>query len=60
MADTDKTAATPLDELAALDQTERQEIAEALRKVSETFADVPDGKTTSHTIGVLAHLLDHA
>ena len=31
-----------------------------LRKVSETFADVPDGKTASHTLGVLANLLDPA
>jgi hypothetical protein len=31
-----------------------------LRSVSATFAEVPDGKTTSHVLGVLAHLLDHA
>ncbi len=59
MADTDNTA-TLLDELAALGQAERQEVAEELRKVSETFAEVPDGKTASHTLGVLAHLLDPA
>ena len=51
--------ATLLDELAALGQAERQEVAEELRKVSETFAEVPDGKTASHLLGVLAHLLDH-
>jgi len=26
--------------------------------VSETFAEVPDGKTASHVLGVLAHLLE--
>jgi len=28
--------------------------------VSETFAEVSDGKTTSQVLGVLAHLLDPA
>ena len=59
MANTDNTA-TLLDELAALGQAERQEVAEELRKVSETFADVPDGRTASYVLGVLAHLLDPA
>ena len=58
MADTDKTAATLLDELAALGQAERQEVAEELRKVSKTFADVPDGRHTARTLGLLAHWLD--
>jgi hypothetical protein len=26
--------------------------------LSATFAEVPDGKTASHSLGVLAHLLD--
>jgi hypothetical protein len=47
-----------LDELAGLDPRARQEMAAPLRTVSETFAEVPDGKTASHVLGVLAHLLD--
>ena len=47
-----------LDELAALDSAGRPEVAEQLRKVAETFAEVPDGKTTSHVLGVRAHLID--
>ncbi len=60
MADTAKTAAMLLDELAALDPAQRREVAKELRKVAETFAEVPDGKTASHVLGVLAHLLDPA
>jgi hypothetical protein len=58
MADTEKTPATLLDELVALDRAQRCEVATELRKVAETLAEVPDGKTTSHVLGVLAHLLD--
>jgi hypothetical protein len=29
-----------------------------LRGVAETLAEVPDAKTASHVLGVLAHLLD--
>jgi len=60
MADADKTAATLLDDLAALDSAQRSKLAKELRKVSGTFAEVSDGKTTSHVLGVLAHLLDPA
>ena len=56
--DNKKTPATLLDELVALDRVRRCEVAEELRKLAETFAEVPDGKTTSHVLGVLAHLLD--
>ena len=35
----------------------RQEMAATLRTVSETFAEVSDGKTTTHVLGVLAHLV---
>ncbi len=45
MADTKKSPATLLDELE-------------LRKVAETFAEVPDGRDTAHTLGLLAHMLD--
>ena len=58
MAETDEKPAMRLDELTALDPAQRREVAKALRKVAETFAEVPDGKTTSHVLGVLAHLLD--
>ena len=51
-------AATLLDQLADLDPQERREVATIVRGVSETLAEVPDGKTTSHVLGVLAHLLD--
>jgi hypothetical protein len=44
--------------LRPLDSARRGEVAEELRKVAETFADVPDGKTASYVLGVLAHLLD--
>ena len=35
-------------------------VAKALRKVAETFAELSDGKTVSHVLGLLAHLLDPA
>jgi hypothetical protein len=38
--------------------TADSELATTLRQVSATFHEVPDGKTTSHVLGVLAHLLD--
>ncbi len=53
-----RSAATLLDELASLDPRERQEVATVVRSLSETFADVPDGKTAAHVLGVLAHVLD--
>ena len=49
---------TLLDQLANLDSQERREVATIVRGLSETLAEVPDGKTTSHVLGVLAHLLD--
>ncbi|MDT2008757.1 hypothetical protein FXW78_39630 [Rhodococcus opacus] len=59
MADTEKRYATLLDELAALHPRQRREVAMALRKVAETFAEVPDGRDAAHTIRLLAHMLDH-
>ena len=53
-------AATLLDQLASLDPRERREVATIVRHLSDTFAEVPDGKTASHVLGVLAHLLDPA
>ena len=50
--------ATLLDQLADLDPQERREVATTVRGLSQTFAEVPDGKKTSHVLGVLAHLLD--
>jgi hypothetical protein len=58
-ADSEKTAML-LDELAALAPTQRRKVAEKLRKLSDTFAEVYDGKTASRVLGVLAHLLDPA
>jgi hypothetical protein len=49
-----------LDQLADLDPQERREVATIVRGLSETLAEVPDGKTASHVLGVLAHLLDPA
>ena len=56
--DNKKTPATLLDELVALDPPQRGQLANELRKVAETFSEAPDGKTASHVLGVLAHLLD--
>ena len=61
MADSEQvSAATLLDQLADLDPQERREVAVTLRRLSETLAEVSDGKTTSHVLGVLARLLDPA
>ncbi len=58
MSGTEKSHAILLDELAALDPAQRREVAKELRKVAETFAEVPDGKHTAHTLRLLAHFLD--
>ena len=59
MVDTQGPSSTTLlEQLANLDPQERREVATIVRGLSETFAEVPDGKTTSHVLGVLAHLLD--
>jgi hypothetical protein len=59
VAGTEETSpAALLDQLADLDPQERREVATIVRGLSETLAEVPDGKTTSHVLGVLAHLLD--
>ena len=59
MADTEELSpATLLDQLASLDPQERREVATIIRGLSETLAEVPDGKTASHVLGVLAHLLE--
>jgi hypothetical protein len=58
---TDTEEASPaalLDRLASLEPQERREVATIVRSLSETLAEVSDGKTTSHVLGVLAHLLD--
>ena len=59
MADTQEPSPTTLlEQLANLDPQERREVATIVRRLSETLAEVPDGKTTSNVLGVLAHLLD--
>jgi hypothetical protein len=60
MADSNPATATLLDDLAALELSHRRDVAKQLRKLSETAGEIPDGKTTSHVLGVLAHLLDPA
>ena len=40
------------------DPSERREVAKELREVAETFAEVADGTHTTHTLGLLADLLD--
>jgi hypothetical protein len=52
--------ATLLDQLASLDPQERREVAAIVRRLSENLVEVPDGKTTSYVLGVLAHLLDQS
>ncbi len=58
MADTQKTGAMLLDDLAALDPAQRREVATELRRLAETFAEVPDGRHAAHVLGLLAHLID--
>ncbi|MGO9099248.1 MAG: hypothetical protein ACLP9Y_07325 [Mycobacterium sp.] len=60
MRDNEKIAGMMLDDLAALDPAQRREVAKELRNLSETFAEVSDGRTASYVLGVLAHLLDPA
>jgi hypothetical protein len=61
VADTEEVSpATLLDQLASLDPQERREVATIIRGLSETLAEVPDGKTTSRVLGALAHILDPA
>jgi hypothetical protein len=47
-----------LDRTPGLDPQARHEMAATLRNVSETFTEVPDGRTASRVLGVLAHLLE--
>jgi hypothetical protein len=58
MANADNAAEMLLDKLASLDPSARRDLAKKLRRVAETLAEVPDGKTTSYVLGVLAHMLD--
>ena len=58
MSDKEMSSATLLDELTALEPQARHQLVTTLRQVSETLAEVSDGKTASHVLGVLAHLLD--
>ena len=39
-----------LDQLADLDLQERREVATIVRGLSETFAEVPDGRTETHAV----------
>ena len=53
MADSEKTPAMLLDDLAALDPDQRRVVAKELRKVAETFAEVPDGRHAAHIVRLL-------
>ena len=58
MADPEQvSAAMLLDQLADLDPQERRQVATIVRDLSETLAEVPDGKAASDVLGLLAHLL---
>ncbi|HWT48971.1 MAG TPA: hypothetical protein VN255_10470 [Mycobacterium sp.] len=46
---------TLLDQLTAVDLHGRCELAATLRNVSETFAEVPDGRHTAQALGLLGH-----
>jgi hypothetical protein len=58
MADSKNSGARLLDELAALDPPQRGQLANELRKVTETLSEVPDGRHAAHVLGLLAHLID--
>ena len=59
MADSEQVSpANLLHQLADLDPRERREVATIVRGLSQTLAEVSNGKTASHVLGVLAHLLD--
>ena len=58
MANIEKSPATLLDKMAVLDPHKRWDVANEPHKVAETFAEVPDGRHTAHTLGLLAHFLD--
>jgi hypothetical protein len=49
---------TFLDDLAALDPAQRREVASALHRVAEAFAEVPDGRDAARTLWLLVHFLD--
>jgi hypothetical protein len=52
MPDSEKTAML-LEDLAALDPAQRREVVKELRNVSDTFAEVPDGR--DHRLRSRAH-----
>ena len=58
MSGTETSHTALLNELAALDPQQRRGVAATLRRVAETFAGVPDGRHTAHTLRLLAHFLD--
>ncbi len=63
MADTEEVSpATLLDELASLYPQARGELGTTLREVSESFAEVPDGRHSAHAsaAGPLLELFSRA
>lgn len=55
ISDQEPSAVTLLDQLTAVDLHGRCELAATLRNVSETFAEVPDGRHTAQALGLLGH-----
>ena len=51
MADSKNSGVRLLDELAALDPPQRDQLANELRKVAETFSEVPDGRIRDSQCG---------
>jgi hypothetical protein len=58
MADKGVYSTALIDRLASLGPAERHQFAATLRRLSETLGEVPDGKTATHVLGVLAYMLD--
>ncbi len=58
MANIEKSPATLLDKMAALDPHKRWDVASEPHKVAETFAEVSDRRHTARTHGLPAHFLD--
>jgi len=58
MAETEKTAAMLLDDLAAWICRSGARWPRTCAWVAENFAGVPDGRNTAHTLRLLAHILD--
>ena len=52
MSGTETSHTALLNELAALNPQQRRGVAATLRRVAETFTEVPDGRDTAHALPV--------